>query len=300
MRFRSFLILSLFVGTAHAATPPPVYAHMTAAQKTAWHETQALATPHRFGYPGPLQMACWQSLALAGAVSARYLRQTTETGSGYPDDLWRKLTGKSVHTYGPTARGEVTLTEPLRWIAAGTHPATLRFSLATVYAPWFPGARFRPGLAIAMHQDGSADDVTLFTMPPNGLDGTPAPQNPFTLAYTNSLRLPSVWVQRIAALTFGRVVANVFEQIVSDDFGSVWLNPVGDWARAYDETPPNAFGLRLAAMPEPETPTDAFEIFAYDGTTVGRRVGTVRIAGAWINSVHGNTFFWEHKGFQRK
>lgn len=296
-----FLGLSLVASSAMAGKPPPIYSHLTAAEKAAWHEHQAKATPHRFGYPGTVRMVCWNALAAAGFLSDRYIRRTTESGSGYAGDGWRWLFGKSVHMYGPTARGEVVLDEPLKWISAGTHPATLRFSLANPYLPRVPGGEFRPGLMIGMHQDGSKEDVALFTMPPKGLDGTAKPTNPFTHDYTNSLQVPSESVQKLAALTFGRVVVNVLEQIVSDDFRSVYLKPVGDWATHYDRTrPQDYFGPRLAAMPAATAPTDAFEIYAYDGTTVGRRIGTVRIAGAWINSTHGNGYFWEHKGFQRR
>lgn len=302
MLIRALLIVVASVGSpALAGKTPDLYRHLTAAEKAQWHEAQALATPHFLGYPGTIRMACWQLVAAAGFVSVRYLRRTTESGSGYADDFWRRLFGKSVHTFGPTAKGEVTLDEPLKWLPEGTHPATLRFSLANAYLPRMPGGEFRPGLMIAMHQNGSKEDVALFTMPPHGLDGTPKPQNPFTLEYTNSLKVPNARTQQLARLTFGRVVTNVLEQIVSDDFRSVYLKPVGDWARLYDRTVrKGAFGLRLAAMPKPPTAIDAFEMYAYDGTTAGRRIGTVRIAGAWVNSVHGNNFFWEHKGFQRK
>ena len=292
---------SLLAATAFAGKTPAEYRHLTAADKANWHEKKALESPHWLGHPGTIRQVCWQAVAAAGFLSNRYLRRTTESGSGYADDWWRWLTGKSVHLFGPTAKGEVTLDEPLKWLPAGTHPATLRFSLANPYLPRVPGGEFRPGLMIGMHQDGAAEDVALFTMPPKGLDGTPKPTNPFEHDYTNSLLVPSAATQRLAALTFGRVVVNVLEQIVSDDFGSVYLKPVGDRSFTYGLTlPGRPFGLRLAAMAAPPQPTEAFHIYTYDGTTVGRRIGTVRIAGPWINSVHGNNFFWEHKGFLRR
>lgn len=291
-----FTSLSVKAGTA-----PPEYWQMSGPEKRAFHVKQGIATPYRYGPPQTLGMFCTQGMAIMGAVSKRYLRRTIEDGSGYPDDVWRYLFGKAVHTFGPMAPGQIEITKPVFDLQPGTYAATLRFSLANAYVNWLPGADFRPGLMIIIHRDGDQEDRGLFLMPPDGLTGFSKPVNPFLYHLVNHLEIPGRATQTLAAMTFGRVVSNVYRQVVNPDYGSLLLKPVGRWLQDYEKTwNKSQFGEKLAQIPAGPQPEPMYEIFGYDGNAVSTTVGTLSLTGPFIISRHANAWFVPHKGFEAR
>ena len=291
----SFLTLSAGAGTA-----PPEYWHMTSAEKRDFHVSQGLKFPHRFGQPGTIRQVCTQGMAVMGMVSKAYMTRTIEDRSGYPDDWWRYFFGKAVHTFGPMAPGEITINKPIFDIEPGTYAVTLRYSLANAYLPRVPGADFRPGLVVIIHRDGDKEDRGLFTMPPSGLTGFPKPVNPFSISFVNHLEGPGTSTQRLAAATFGRVVTNVYRQVVSPGFGSVLLKPIGPWQTRYDDAPGYQFGERLAAMQWTDGGEPMFDIYGYDGKAATVEVGSISLLGPFVQSRHANAWFVPHYGFEAK
>lgn len=291
------LILSLIlVVPAHTATPPHGYVEMTAVDKRAWHQKAGQDTPYWL-HPGTVRTACGQGVALLGFVSTRYLKQPFESGSGYADSFWRWLTGKAIHRHGPMAPGEVTLETSILGLPVGTHPVTMRYSLANVFIRGVSAGNFRPGLVVIFHRDGQ-EDVSLFVMPRNGLDGFATEQNPFSLNYTNALALPSESVQAIARRTFGRAVTDVFNQRI-EGATAVELTPHEGWAPLYDATRRGFFHDRLAAIPAPESAKPLFDLLTYDGSDTGARtrIGVVSLTGAWVVSKHADRWYVHHNGF---
>ena len=289
---RWLALLAFLSSFATAAVTPAEYKRLTAAEKRAWHVTRGLETPYRLGYPSTVRQLCTQVLAAPALFSRGYMERTVQGESGYPEDLWRRLFGKAVHTFGPMAPGEVRLERPLMGLPAGTYPATLRFSLANTYLPRVPGGEFRPGLVVILHRDGAEADVGIFTMPPSGLTGFSRAPNLFELTYTNFLDRPGEGILKLAAATFGLVAAEPLRQR-----DSVLLEPEPGWANHYAQTRSFHFGRRLAELQVPEEGAPLFTMYDYSDRTRGAAVGTISQLGRWVNSRHANAWFVKHTGF---
>ncbi len=298
-----FPIFLLFFTFSSQAVVPPGYHDASPQAKQEWHRKMALQTPSQ---PNRWIAACFQVNAMLGAISRNYLSRTVNAPSGYPEDGWRQAFGKAVHNHGVTAPATLELKEPFLGLEPGSHPLTIRFSLAT---PRLPLAPYRPGFLVMIHRDGK-EDLNLFVMPSKGLNGFRQEHNPFSYVYTNWLEKPGTFIRLLARLTFQRVVADPYTQYLPvqgeptanfsstrDNSVQLLLQPSKNLKQAYDTTPAREdFRTRLAGMEVDKDGTPLFQMTTViNGNAVP--IGNIDLLAPWISSYHSDMWFAQHFGF---
>lgn len=295
-----------------AAVSPPGYLEMTALEKQRFHFVEGVRRPSG-DLPGIIEIGCGQGVAALNYISADKMLRTFTEPSGYAgaDDWIREHFGKGVHSRGPMASGTFVLSEPIMGLEPGEHPVTFRFSLAQPFVLIF--GKYRPGILVIIHRDG-LPDMNLVLMPKDALTGYFVPPNPLALDYTHWLDKPWPHLRALGAMTFGRVVEDIYTQHVTDaplqnyargeqekpsrqTSKQIIVTPDRYWADQYASRRGNDYRTKFSSLfVEPEQPP-FLHATVRDPGGVSRRLGEFYLTSGWMNSIHADEWFAQHLGF---